>query len=104
MKIDYVARHFRLDDKTREYADKKLGKATKFLEEPIEIRVILDETKRHRVADIRASHRFGVLQATEETDSFKGATIRAHGTPASASARPEVGDPTPLARRAAPLR
>ena len=27
MHIDYVARHFRLDDEIRAYADKKLGKA-----------------------------------------------------------------------------
>lgn len=73
MKIEYVARHFRLDDKTRDYADKKLRKATKFLEEPIEIRVILDETKHHRSADIHAAHRFGTLQATEETENFKDA-------------------------------
>jgi len=73
MKIDYVARHFRLDDKTRDYADKKLGKLTKFLEEPIEIRVILDEIKHHKVVDIHTSHRFGVLQATEETDTFENA-------------------------------
>lgn len=71
MKIDYVARHFRLDDRTKTYADKRLSKAAKFLEEPVEIRVILDEIKHRKLADIRASHRFGVLQATEETDGFE---------------------------------
>ncbi len=73
MKIDYVARHFRLDEKTRGNADKKLRKVSRFLEEPIEIRVILDVINRSRVADIHASHRYGVLQATEETDTFEGA-------------------------------
>jgi len=73
MQIEYVARHFRLDEKIRAYADKKLKKATKFLEEPIEIRFILDETKHHKIADIHASHRFGVLQATEENDTFEDA-------------------------------
>lgn len=73
MKIDYVARHSRLDDKTREFADKKLGKAIKFLEEPIEVRVVLDETKHLKSVDIHASHRFGSLQATEQTDTFKDA-------------------------------
>lgn len=73
MKIEYVARHFRLGEKTRDYADKKLGKATKFLEEPIEIRVVMDEIKHRKVVDIHASHRFGALQATEETDSLEDA-------------------------------
>ncbi len=73
MKIDYVARHFRLEEKTRNYADKKLTKATKFLEEPIEIRVILDEIKHRKLAEIHASHRFGVLQAAEETDTLEDA-------------------------------
>lgn len=70
MNIDYVARHSRLDDETREHAERKLTKALRFLEEPIEIRVILDESKHRKQADIHASHRFGTLQATEETDSY----------------------------------
>ena len=70
MNIDYVARNFELDDQTRKYADKKLAKAAKFLEEPIEIRVILDEVKHTRIAEIHASHRFGSLQATERTDEM----------------------------------
>lgn len=73
MKIDYVARHFRLDDKTRDYAEKKLAKAVKFLEEPVEISVILDVIKYRKSAEIRASHRFGVLQAAEETDTLEDA-------------------------------
>ena len=70
MNIDYVARHFRLDDEVRAYAEKKLGKALKYLEEPIEIRLILEENKHRRTAEIHASHRFGSMQATEETDQM----------------------------------
>lgn len=73
MKIEYVARHFRLDEATREYAEKKLSKATKFLEEPIEVRLVLEEAKHRKIADIHASHRFGSLQATEETETFEDA-------------------------------
>ena len=73
MKIDYVARHFRLDDKTRAFAEKKLSKTAKFLEEPIEINVILDVIKHRKLAEIRVSHRFGVLQAAEETDKLEDA-------------------------------
>ncbi len=73
MNIDYVARHFQLDDAIREYADKKLDKAVKYLEEPIEIRVILNENKHRKIAEIHATHKFGSLQATEETGDFRDA-------------------------------
>ena len=70
MNIDYVARNFELHDRIRRFADKKLGKAVKYLEEPIEIRVILSENKHRKIAEIHATHRFGSLQATEETDEM----------------------------------
>lgn len=73
MNIEYVARHFRLDDEIREYAGKKLNKAVKYLEEPIEIRVILDENKHRKSAEIHASHRYGSLLATEETSDLRDA-------------------------------
>ncbi|MFQ5527799.1 MAG: ribosome hibernation-promoting factor, HPF/YfiA family [Thermoanaerobaculia bacterium] len=73
MNIDYVARHFSLDDSVRDYAERKLAKALKYLEEPIEIRLILGENKHRRTAEIHAAHRFGSLQATEETADMRDA-------------------------------
>lgn len=73
MNIEYVARHFRLDDDIREYGDKKLKKALKYLEEPIDIRVIVEEHGHRKLAEIHAAHRFGSLQATEETDDLRDA-------------------------------
>jgi len=73
MNIEYVARHFRLDDETREYANQKLSKAIKFLDEPVEIRVILEVEKRRKIAEINAAHRYGVIQANAETDDLRDA-------------------------------
>lgn len=67
MNIEYQARHFDLDDDIREYAADKLAKAMKFLEEPIEARVTLEVEKHRKIAELRVTHRFGVLTATEET-------------------------------------
>lgn len=73
MNIDYVARHFRLNDEIKDYAEKKLGKALKYLEEPIEIRLILEGNRHRRTAEIHAAHRFGSLQAAEETGDMRDA-------------------------------
>lgn len=67
MIIDYVARNFDLDEQVREYTEGKLPKVTKFLEEPVEIRVIMERTKHLFEVDLHIAHRFGVIQAAEET-------------------------------------
>jgi putative sigma-54 modulation protein len=71
MNIEYVARHFTLDDAIREYTEDKLGKVSKFVEEPVEVRVIFETRKHHYIADVHVAHRFGILQATEETESMQ---------------------------------
>lgn len=68
MNIDFVAHSVQLDDNIRDYAETKLSKLTKFLDEPIEIRVSLAQERHRCVADLRVAHRFGLIQATEETD------------------------------------
>ena len=60
MNIEYVARHFQLNDELRDHAEQKLTKAIKFLEEPIEIRVTLDAEKHRKIAEISAAHRYGL--------------------------------------------
>ena len=73
MNIEYVARNFALQEDVRQFAADKLRKATKFLEEPVEVRVTLEVEKHRHVADLHVTHRFGVLQATEETPDMRDA-------------------------------
>jgi len=68
MNIDFVAHSVQLDDNIRDYAETKLSKLTKFLDEPIEIRVSLAQERHRCLAELRVAHRFGLIQATEETD------------------------------------
>lgn len=67
MNIEFVGRNYRIDDRLRSFTEEKLGKVTKFLEEPAEIRVTLSEEKHRHIVDLHVSHKLGVLQATEET-------------------------------------
>ena len=77
MQIDYVGRNVQLDDATRTYTEKKLQRAIRFLEEPVEIRVILEKEGHRRIAELHVHHRFGVLQATEETSELREAILEA---------------------------
>lgn len=70
MNIEFVARNFQLDDATRTFAERKLRKIYKFVQEPTEIRLILEVGKHTASADLHLAHRFGVLQAREETESM----------------------------------
>lgn len=68
MNIEFVGRNFEIDDQVRTYTERKLGrKVTKFVSEPVEVRVILETEKHRNIADLHVSHKHGVLQATEET-------------------------------------
>jgi len=70
MNIEFVARNFQLDDSTREFAERKLNKLHKFLQEPTEIRLILEVGRHTTSADLHLAHRFGVVQSREETGSL----------------------------------
>lgn len=67
MNVEFVARNYHLDDQIRSFAENKLAKVTKFVEEPIEVRLTLELEKHRNIADLHVAHRFGVLQAREET-------------------------------------
>jgi putative sigma-54 modulation protein len=73
MQIDYVGRNYHPDEALRRYTADKLQKASKFLEEPVEVRVTLELEKHRHIADLHVAHRFGVLQATEETGDMQDA-------------------------------
>lgn len=70
MNIDFVARSVELDDQIRDYATDKLRKVEKFLEEPVEVHVMLAQEKHRCLAELRVAHRYGLIQATEETDDL----------------------------------
>lgn len=71
MQIDFVGRGMQLSDDIRAYAEAKLSGTVRFLEEPVEIRVVLEENGHRKIAEMHLHHRFGVMQAMEETDDWK---------------------------------
>ncbi|MGH9465302.1 MAG: ribosome hibernation-promoting factor, HPF/YfiA family [Thermoanaerobaculia bacterium] len=70
MNVEYVGRHVRLNQEIREFAERKLRKVIKFLEEPVEVRITLEEEKHREIVEVHIAHRFGVLQAREQTDAL----------------------------------
>ena len=71
MQIDYVSRNFELDDRLRDYAASRFGKLTRFLDEPVEVRVTLEQEKYRQIAEVHVNHRHGLLQATGETEEMR---------------------------------
>ena len=69
MNIDFVGRHFEVDETMREFALGKLQKVFKFLEEPIDASLILEREKHSHRAEIHLKHRHGSLTATDERES-----------------------------------
>jgi ribosome hibernation promoting factor len=67
MQIEYTCRNVHLDDRLRGFIEQKLQKVMKFVEEPIEVKVLLDIEKHRHIAELHISHRLGIAQATEET-------------------------------------
>jgi putative sigma-54 modulation protein len=65
--FEFAARNTHLDPDLRKEAEERLRKAAKFLEEPVEARVVIEVEKHRHVAEIHVSHRHGVIQAREET-------------------------------------
>jgi putative sigma-54 modulation protein len=69
MKIEIVGRNVPVvDDRLRQRIEKKLARLSKFLAEPIDVRVTLSLEKHLHVAEIYVSHRDGSLRATEQTE------------------------------------
>ena len=70
MNIDFLARNLELDNTIRDYTNDKLEKVSKFLDDPVEVHVTLEQEKHRSIAEVRISHRFGLIQAKEETDEL----------------------------------
>ncbi len=71
MQVDYVGRGLQITDEVRDYVASKLESAHRFLEEPVEIHVMLEEEGHRQIAEIHVHHRFGSLQAEKETDDLR---------------------------------
>jgi putative sigma-54 modulation protein len=70
MNIEYVGRNIEIDDRVREFAEDKIDKVLKFVEEPVEIHLALELVRHRHIAELRVSHRHGDVQAREETDQL----------------------------------
>jgi putative sigma-54 modulation protein len=68
MQIDYTCRNVQLDNRLREAIEQKLEKVARFLEEPVEVKVVLEIEKHRHLAEVHITHRLGVIQAQEESD------------------------------------
>ncbi len=73
MKIEFTGRHYHLGERVKEYAESRLTKLAKFLDEPVDVHVILEAEKRRQIAEFHVAHRHGVLQATEESEHMREA-------------------------------
>ena len=73
MQIHYVGRNLQLNDEIRSYTEQTLERATRFLEEPVEVRVTLEVEGRRKRAECHVHHRFGVLQAEDESPDLRDA-------------------------------
>lgn len=69
--IEYVGRNYQLDDPTRTYAERKLAKLDRFLENPAEVRLTLSLDGHRHIAELHVTHPHGVLQASEETGDMR---------------------------------
>jgi putative sigma-54 modulation protein len=80
MEIEFSARHVEIDDRLRDWTADRLSRATRFLRDPIEVRVALEGNagdKRLVGAEIHAAHRHGELHARAEDVDVREAILRA---------------------------
>lgn len=76
MNIEFVGRHVELSDRIRTFAEERLARAGRFLVEPVEVQVTLENEKNWKVAELHVSHRHGALHAREENhDLFEAVQI-----------------------------
>ncbi len=73
MKIEFTGRQYHLGDRVRQYTERRLDKLAKFLDEPVDVHVILGNEKRGQIAEFHVAHRHGALQATAESEHMREA-------------------------------
>ena len=70
MNVEIVARNYPVDERLRLHIEEKLGKVVKFLDDPVEVRVTVEQEKHRHIAELHIAHKRGVLQAQEETSDM----------------------------------
>ena len=65
MNIEFVGRHLVLDPRLREAAEEKIEKLSKFLGEPVDVHVTLENEKHRQIVEVRVKQRGGELMARE---------------------------------------
>ena len=77
MKTEIIGRNVNVDDRLRAFAEQKLQKLEKFIEEPIEARLTFTSERHSHVAELHVAHRQGDFKASEATDgNFRDAVHR----------------------------
>lgn len=71
MNIEYVGKQFHLSESIKEFTEEKLEKLERFVEDPVEVRVTLETDKTRQHADVHVHHRFGVFQASDESENMR---------------------------------
>ncbi len=67
MNLDITGRHVDITPALKDFAEDKLRKLTKLLDEPIEIHVVLGIEKHRHTAEIKVKSRTAILSGTMET-------------------------------------
>lgn len=76
MNIEYTGRNnLELTDDIKAYFAKKLKKLVRFLEEPVEIHLILAEEKGRQVAELNVTHRHGDLHSQHVAEDMRDAIL-----------------------------
>jgi len=77
MRVSVTFRHMEPTEAIRDYAERKLLKVKRYLDEPIESNVVLSIEKYRNIADVTLSAGRNVLNCKEETDDIYSAIDKA---------------------------
>lgn len=73
MRISVTFRHMEPTEAIREYAEAKLAKVKRYLDEPIEANVVLELEKYRHIAEVTLNAGRNVINCKEETNDIYGA-------------------------------
>ncbi|MBD3185048.1 ribosome-associated translation inhibitor RaiA [Candidatus Poribacteria bacterium] len=70
MNITISSRHFNMDDRIKEYADKKIHKAETYFDSIMEANMVLSAEKHRRIAEVTISAKRATFHAREVTENI----------------------------------
>ena len=70
MRLNITARHFKLNDKIREYVKKEVSQLNKYYDGIVDMDVILGWEKKDRIAEIKVNVFHTLLSAEKRTDDI----------------------------------